>query len=100
MSCGCCHLLDQARTGFSCHDYRPSHRHLTQLLWLSTATWEISGPFHLPLPPQRRTEQLVAPLSQHPCMPRTARLSLAANIAQISMPAVPFPNTPDSISTC
>lgn len=33
-------------------------------------------------------------------MPHRAGLSLVANIAQISMPAVLFPNISDSISTC
>lgn len=51
----------------SCHDDCPSHRRLTQLLLPSTATWEICGAFYLPVPPQRRIEQLVALLSTPPC---------------------------------
>lgn len=60
----------------SCHDHCPSHHRLTQLLWLSTATWEILGPFHLPVPPQWRIDQLVALLSTPPCTCH-GKLSLA-----------------------
>lgn len=75
-----------------------SYHQIKRLLWLSTATWGISGPFHLSSVQDWTTGNTTVNTSL--CILQTAPLSLVANIAEISMPAVLFPKIFDSISIC